>query len=251
MRFTGKIAYVTGASSGIGKGAAIRLGQEGAKVILLGRRKALLDEVAAQCNAESVGVALDVTDRDAVAGVLASTVAEHGGPDIVVHNAGETVLGALHDLTEDEWDRQFNTNLKSIYYTNKVLWPAMVARGGGSIVTIASTASFVGFPDDAAYVATKGAVLSMTKAMALDGAPVGIRVNAVCPGFIWTPNLEGYFNGQPDREAAIAAATTFAPIGRMGTIEDTAGAIAFFASDDASFITGASLLVDGGLLAKA
>ncbi|MDI1290793.1 MAG: SDR family oxidoreductase, partial [bacterium] len=191
------------------------------------------------------------TDRDAVAGVLAATVAEHGGPDIVVHNAGETVLGALHNLTEDEWDRQFNTNLKSIYYTNLVLWPAMVARGGGSIITIASTASFVGFPEDAAYVASKGAVLSMTKAMALDGAPVGIRVNAVCPGFIWTPNLEGYFNGQPDPEAAIAAATTFAPIGRMGTIEDTAGAIAFFASEDASFITGASLLVDGGLLAKA
>ena len=97
---------------------------------------------------------------------------------------------------------------------------------------LASTASFVGFPDDAAYVATKGAVLSMTKAMALDGAPFGIRVNAVCPGFIWTPNLEGYFNGQPDPEAAIAAATTYAPIGRMGTIEDTAGAIAFFASDE-------------------
>lgn len=251
MRFTGKVAYVTGASSGIGKGAAIRLGQEGAKVVLLGRRKGLLDEVAAECNADSVGVQLDVTDRDAVADVLANAVAEHGGPDIVVHNAGETVLGALHELTEDEWDRQFNTNLKSIYFTNKVLWPAMVARGGGSIITIASTASFIGFPKDAAYVATKGAVLTMTKAMALDGAPVGIRVNAVCPGFIMTPNLQGYFDGQPDPAAAVSGAAAAAPLGRLGTIEDTAGAIAFFASDDSSFITGASLLVDGGLLAKA
>lgn len=251
MRFTGKIAYVTGASSGIGKGAAIRLGQEGAKVVLLGRRKALLDEAAAECNAESVGIALDVTDGRAVASVLAEAVEGLGGPDIVVHSAGETVLGALHDLTEDEWDQQFDTNLKSIYYTNKVLWPAMVARGGGSIVTIASTASFIAFPDDAAYVATKGAVLALTKAMALDGASLGIRVNAVCPGFIMTPNLQGYFDGQSEPAAAASGAAAAAPLGRMGTPEDTAGAIAFLASDDSSFVTGTSLLVDGGLLAKA
>ena len=114
----------------------------------------------------------------------------------------------------------------------------------------ASTASFGAFPGDAAYVASKGAVLQLTKAMALDGAPLGIRVNAVCPGCILTPNLQGYFDGQADPAAAAAGAAATAPLGRMGMPEDVAGAVAFLASDDAAFITGASLLVDGGLLAK-
>jgi NAD(P)-dependent dehydrogenase (short-subunit alcohol dehydrogenase family) len=249
MRLAGKTAYVTGASSGIGKGAAIRLGHEGAKVVLIGRRQVLLDEAAAQCSSDSVGVALDVTDGAAVLAVLAAAIAEHGAPDIVVHAAGETVLGSLDALTEAEWDQQFNTNLKSIYFVNKVLWPAMTAHGG-SIVTIASTASFAAFPGDAAYVASKGAVLALTKAMALDGAPFGIRVNAVCPGFILTPNLQGYFDGQADPTAAANGAAAAAPLGRMGMPDDVAGAVAFFASDDSAFVTGASLLVDGGLMAQ-
>ncbi len=250
MRLDGKTAYVTGASSGIGRGAAVRLAREGATVVAIGRRGALLDDVVGDCEGRGIPLVLDVTDGAAVSLVLAAAVSEHGQPDIVVHAAGETVLGALDQLTEAEWDRQFDTNLKSIYHLNKVLWPAMVSRGGGSIVTIASTASFGAFPGDAAYVASKGAVLSLTKAMALDGAPLGIRVNAVCPGFILTPNLQGYFDGQADPAAAAAGASAAAPLGRMGTPEDVAGAVAFLASDDAAFITGTSLLVDGGLLAK-
>jgi NAD(P)-dependent dehydrogenase (short-subunit alcohol dehydrogenase family) len=249
MRLAGRTAYVTGASSGIGRGAAVRLAEEGARVVLIGRRKALLDEAASECGGGAIGLELDVTDRDAVASVLPTAIAELGDPDVVVHAAGETVLGSLDALTEAEWDQQFDTNLKSIYYLNKHLWPAMAARGG-SIVMIASTASFAAFPGDAAYVASKGAVLALTKAMALDGAPLGIRVNAVCPGFILTPNLQGYFDGQPDPAAAAGGAAATAPLGRMGTPADVAGAIAFLASDDASFVTGASLLVDGGLMAK-
>jgi len=250
MKLKGKIAYVTGASSGIGRGAAVRLAAEGASVVLIGRRAALLDEVADECLGLGRPVVLDVTDGPSVATSLPEAVEKIGLPDIVVHAAGETVLGALDELTEAEWDQQFDTNLKSIYHLNKVLWPAMVRAGGGSIVTIASTASFGAFPGDAAYVASKGAVLSLTKAMALDGAPHGIRVNAVCPGFILTPNLQGYFDGQADPGAAASGAAAAAPLGRMGTPEDVAGAVAFLASDDAAFITGASLLVDGGLLAK-
>lgn len=248
-RLTGRVAWVTGASSGIGRGAAVRLAAEGARVVLVGRRRELLDEAAAECGAGAVPLVLDVTDRHAVDDVLPGAITAHGRPDVVVHAAGETVLGALHELTEDAWDRQFATNLKSIYLLNRHLWPAM-ADGGGSIVMIASTASFGAFPGDAAYVASKGAVLQLTKAMALDGAPVGIRVNAVCPGFILTPNLQGYFDGQPDPAAAAAGAGAAAPLGRMGTPADVAGAIAFFACDDSAFVTGASLLVDGGLLAK-
>lgn len=249
MRFDGKVAYVTGATSGIGRGAAVRLAREGATVVLVGRRAALLDEVASECEGRGRPLVLDVTDGASVAAVLPTAITEHGAPDVVVHAAGETVLGALDQLSEQEWDQQFDTNLKSIYFLNLHLWPAMAGRGG-SIVTIASTASFGAFPGDAAYVASKGAVLALTKAMALDGAPLGIRVNAVCPGFILTPNLQGYFDGQADPAAAAAGASAAAPIGRMGTPADVAGAIAFLASDDAAFVTGTSLLVDGGLMAR-
>ena len=208
-----------------------------------------MQRVAADCQGRGVALAVDVTNADDVARLVSGAVETYGAPDVVVHAAGMTVLGSLDALSEQEWDLQMNTNLKSMYYMNKVLWPAM-ARNGGAIVNIGSTASFGAFPQDAAYVASKGAVLALTKAMALDGAALGIRVNAVCPGFILTPNLQVYFDGQPDPEAAAAGAASVAPIGRMGMPNDVAGAIAFLASDDAAFITGTSLLVDGGLMAK-
>lgn len=250
MRFEGKVAFVTGATSGIGQAAAERLAAEGAQVMLAGRRENRLAEVAAACQGRGIQVACDVTDRDAVNAVVPTAIKEHGRPDIVVHAAGETVLGSLDSLSESDWNRQFDTNLNSIYYLNKHLWPAMEELGGGSIIMIASTASFAAFPSDAAYVASKGAVLALTKAMALDGADKGIRVNAVCPGFILTPNLQGYFDGQDDPAGAAQGAADAAPLRRMGTPEDVAGAVAFFASDDSAFVTGASLLVDGGLMAQ-
>ena len=249
MRFQGKTAYVTGATSGIGRGAAVRLSSEGADVVLVGRRRELLAEVVKECGGRGSALVLDVTDAVAVAAELPVAIAEFGPPDVIVHAAGATVLGSLDQLTDQEWDQQFDVNLKSIFLLNRHLWPAMVPRGG-AIVNIASTASFGAFPNDAAYVASKGAVLALTKAMALDGAAMNIRVNAVCPGFILTPNLQGYFDGQPDPAAAASGAAAAAPLGRMGTPADVAGAIAFLASDDAAFITGTSLLVDGGLLAK-
>ena len=248
-RFANRVAYVTGATSGIGRGAAIRLADEGATVVVIGRRQEALERVVADCGSGARAVALDVTDRAAVERVLPGVLAEHGAPDVVVHAAGITVLGALDELSESDWDRQMDTNLKSIYLLNKHLWPAMTPRGG-AIVMLASTASFAAFPQDAAYVASKGAVLALTKAMALDGAAAGIRVNAVCPGFILTPNLQGYFDGQQDPEAAQQGAAHAAPLARLGNPEDVASAIAFLASDDASFVTGTSLLVDGGLLAR-
>jgi NAD(P)-dependent dehydrogenase (short-subunit alcohol dehydrogenase family) len=248
-RFEGKVAYVTGASSGIGEGIALRLADEGAYVVLIGRDQARLDAALATCGGKGAVASFDVGSSPEVAATLPGLIAEHGAPDVVVHAAGQTVVGALDELSEDEWDRQMNVNLKSIYLLNKHLWPAMVPAGG-SIVTIASTASFGGFPQDAAYVASKGAVLLLTKAMAIDGGPVGIRVNAVCPGFILTPNLQGYFDSQPDPEAAAGGAGAAAPLGRMGTPAEVASAAAYLASDDAAFITGTSLVVDGGLLAR-
>lgn len=249
MRFTQQVAFVTGAGSGIGEAAARRLSAEGAHVVLLGRRSDALESVAGKCVGPTTIVPLDVTIKADVDLTIPRVLTEVGAPRIVVHSAGQTIVGALDELTEDEWDRQFDVNLKSIYLLNKHLWPAM-KPAGGSIVMVASTASFAAFPSDAAYVASKGAVLALTKAMALDGAPVGIRVNAVCPGFILTPNLQGYFDAQEDPAAVANGAALAAPLGRMGTPDDVAATIAFLASDDAAFVTGASLLVDGGLMAK-
>lgn len=249
MRFRGQVVLVTGASSGIGRGAALRFADEGATVLMIGRRQEALHEAARESTGNAIPVPLDVTDANAVDAELPRLLAEHGAPNVVVHAAGITVLGALDELSESEWDRQMDTNLKSIFLLNRYLWPAMTETGG-AIVTVASTASFGAFPKDAAYVASKGAVLALTKAMALDGAPYGIRVNAVCPGFIHTPNLQGYFDGQPDPSGAQAGAAAAAPLARLGTPADVAAAIAFFASDDAAFVTGASLLVDGGLMAR-
>ncbi len=255
MRLQDKIALVTGAGTGIGQGAAIKLAAEGAFVILVGRRASALEETRARiADGRSVVLPLDVSSRADVDVKLPAAIAEHGVPDIVVHAAGKTVVGALHDLTDEQWDDQMDVNVRSIHLLTRVLWPLMAAedrRGRDqSIVNIASTASFAAFPQDAAYVASKGAVLALTKAMALDGAAIGIRVNAVCPGYILTPNLQGYFDSQPDPEAAKAASAANAPVKRLGTPADIAGAVAFFASEDASFVTGASLLVDGGVLAQ-
>jgi NAD(P)-dependent dehydrogenase (short-subunit alcohol dehydrogenase family) len=243
------LAYVTGASSGIGRGAAVRLAADGARVVLLGRDEARLAEAAAECGPDAVVAAFDVTDAAAVDAALPALLERTGAPDVVVHAAGQTVVGSLDQLTAEQWHRQLDVNLTSIHSLNRHLWPAMVPAGG-SIVMVASTASFAAFPQDAAYVASKGAVLALTKAMALDGAAAGIRVNAVCPGFILTPNLQGYFDAQDDPAGAAAASASAAPLGRMGTPADVAAAIAFLASAESAFVTGTSLLVDGGLMAR-
>lgn len=242
-------AYVSGASSGIGRGTAQRLAAVGYRVVLLGRDEKRLEDAAAECGADAHSCAFDVTDPDAVDTVVPALLERHGPPRVVVHCAGQTVVGALDQLTPEQWHAQMDVNLTSIYNLNRRLWPAMT-DAGGSVVLVASTASFAAFPADAAYVASKGAVLALTKAMALDGAAHRIRVNAVCPGFILTPNLQGYFDAQPDPGAAADGAAGAAPLGRLGTPEDVAGAVAFLVSEDAAFITGTSILIDGGLMAK-
>lgn len=218
-------------------------------MLLLGRDEQRLKEVAAGCDGDAAYAVCELSDAAEVDRVVPSLLKQRGTPDVVVHAAGMTVVGSLDALTPEQWHQQMDVNVTSIYLLNRHVWPAMT-KNGGAIVTVASTASFGAFPQDAAYVASKGAVLALTKAMALDGATHGIRVNAVAPGFILTPNLQGYFDAQDDPGAAAGGAAGAAPLGRMGTPADVAAAIAFLASEDASFVTGTSVLVDGGLLAQ-
>jgi NAD(P)-dependent dehydrogenase (short-subunit alcohol dehydrogenase family) len=180
---------------------------------------------------------------------IAAVVKKHGRVDVLANNAGVTVVGGPTEVKEKDWDRAFNVNVKAMWLTTRAVWPHMIAQGGGSIINQASCAAHGGMPRNLGYTASKGAVVLMTKSAALDGGEHNIRVNAVCPGFVDTPMCESFFKEQTDPEASRAATAKAHPIGRMGTPEDIGNAFVFLASNEASWITGCSLAVDGGLTA--
>lgn len=252
MRLADKTALVTGGGSGIGRETARRFAAEGARVLvadIAGDRAAETAELIGDAGGTALARPMDVTRAaDAEAG-LALMVAEWGGVDIVVNNAGVTIVGAAHALEERDWDTELAVNLKSVYVVSKAAWPHLEARGGGAIVSTASIAGLWAIPDDAAYCASKAGVVMLTKCMALDGARAGIRVNCVCPGFIQTPMIEGYFADQPDPEAARAFAAGLHPLGRLGEPLDIADGFVYLASQEARWVTGTALVVDGGLTA--
>ena len=246
-RLKGKVALVTGAGSGIGKRTALRFAEEGALVAAADVRGETAEATAREIGGDALGLSLDVTSTPSIEAGLAALLERFDGLDVVVNNAGVTIVGAAHELDEDEWDRELATNLKSIYLVSKAAWPHLVARGGGAILTTASIAGIWAIPADAAYCASKAGAIMLTKCMALDGAKAGIRVNCVCPGFIETPMIQGYFADQPDPEAARAFAVGIHPLGRLGEPRDIADAFVYLASDEASWVTGTALVVDGGL----
>jgi NAD(P)-dependent dehydrogenase (short-subunit alcohol dehydrogenase family) len=151
------------------------------------------------------------------------------------------------DLTEDQWDKELDTNLKSVYLCAKAVWPHLEARGGGSILSTASMAGQWAIPADAAYCASKAGLIMLTKCMALDGAKANIRANCICPGYTNTPMIQGYFDAQPDPAAARAFAESMHPLGRLGEPVDHANAFVYLASDEAEWVTGVELNVDGGI----
>lgn len=189
---------------------------------------------------------VDVTDARAVGEALARTEQELGRIDVVVNNAGITIVGGVQELSSEQWDRELDINLKSVYLVSRAAWPALRA-GGGCILSTASIAGLWAIPNDAAYCASKAALIMLTKCMALDGARDGIRVNCVCPGFVQTPMIDGYFSDQADPDAARAFATGLHPLGRLGDPVDIADAFVYLASDEARWVTGTALVVDGGL----
>jgi len=246
-RLDGKVALVTGAGSGIGRATAVRFAEEGASVACADLRGDAARETAAAIGGDTLGIELDVTSSPSIRVGVAQTVEALGGLDILVCNAGVTIVGSVMDLSEDEWDTELATNLKSVFLCAKAAWDHLAAGGGGSILSTASMAGQWAIPDDAAYCASKAGVIMLTKCMALDGAKQNIRANCVCPGYTQTPMIEGYFEAQPDPAAAKSFAERMHPLGRLGDPLDHANAFVYLASDEAAWVTGTALVVDGGI----
>lgn len=232
-RLEGKRALVTGGGSGIGAAVAGRFREEGAAVLT--------------ADIKGGDIECDVRVRADVERAIEETVAQLGGLDTLILNAGRIVVGLLHELPEDDWDDGFAINIKSTYLFVQAAWEHLVAAGGASITSTASTVGLWGSENQAAYCATKAGVIMLTKCLALDGARDGIRANCVCPGFTETPLLQGFIAAQEDPEATRQAAVALHPVGRLGSAVDMAQAYVYLSSDEASFVTGIAVPVDGGL----
>ena len=249
-----KTAFVTGAGSGIGRACALRLAEEGARVAAVDIKLPAAEDTAKEirgAGGEAVAVECDVANGAAVAAAVARTTEEFGGLHVLVNAAG--VLAAEGDVvhcSEDDWDRVMAVNVKSMYLTGKHGVPAILESGGGSIVNIASVFGFTALPDECAYDASKGAVLNLTRHMAVQYATSGIRVNALCPSDCDTPLLGALLDDSADVAEQKAKLAEPIPMGRLAQPEEIASGVAFLASADAGFVTGIALPVDGGFLAQ-
>jgi NAD(P)-dependent dehydrogenase (short-subunit alcohol dehydrogenase family) len=253
-RLDGKVAIVTGAVQGIGLGIAQALADAGAAVMLSGRKDALGDSATREMQergARCAFVHADVTNEADVRDLIAGTVERFGRIDIVVNNAGVCLVRSVDDSTVAEWDSVMAVNVRSIFLTTKYALPHFRRAGGGCILNIGSVSSFVGQQSTPAYCASKGAVLMLTKSLALDYGPEGIRVNCLCPGITDTPMLRYHVRHAPDPEAHLRRRLERVPLGEMLYPQDMGKAAVFLCSEDAAGITGTSLVVDGGYIACA
>lgn len=247
-RLKDKTAIVTGAGSGIGRACAIALAREGAKVVLVGRRKERLNEVALQTG-NALALAADVCQKDDIHRVVRKAADQFGSIHVLLNNAGVLHPGTAEQTTEQQWDETFNTNVRGLWLFSRAVLPYMREAGGGSIINIASVLGINGARNRAAYAASKGAVVLLTKCMALDQAHENIRVNAICPGFVETELTSAVLSNAADPEAVRRERLAVHPLGRFGKPEDIAGLAVYLASDESSWVTGGIFPVDGGYLA--
>jgi dihydroanticapsin dehydrogenase len=244
----GKVAFVTGAASGIGRAVAERLAREGAHVVAADIRYEAAAEVVSTLPSGRA-VEIDVVAPASATSAVRAAAEHFGGLDILVNCAGVLGFGAAHELHEDDWDRCLDVNLKGTYLVTKAAWPYFVERGGGAIVNLGSILGVAPLPADVPYCVSKAGVIMLTRCLALDGAPVGIRANCVSPGYTMTPMTTSALALADDPETAYRTALARHPLGRLGQPGDIAGAILYLASDDAAWVTGVNLLVDGGYAA--
>jgi NAD(P)-dependent dehydrogenase (short-subunit alcohol dehydrogenase family) len=252
MRLPHKVAAITGAASGIGRATALLFARHGARLLLVDRDAAALDELAASLRAaghEAITRASDVGEPGAAEADAAAAIAAWGRIDILLTAAGFSTGGTATTTPVENWHAVMRTNLDGTWLWARAVLPGMQARRAGSIITVASQLARAGGRNNTAYITSKGAILAMTKTMALDYAPDGIRVNALLPGAIETPLLRRSFGRAADPAAAREASRARHPLGRLGRPEEIADAALYLAGDDAAFTTGLELAVDGGWLA--
>ncbi|MFD5018199.1 SDR family NAD(P)-dependent oxidoreductase [Paenibacillus sp. NPDC058367] len=251
MRLKDKIIIITGAGSGIGKSTAALFASEGATVIIADVQedsgKAAVTEIEAT-GGNAMFIPCDVTDASSTTAMADQVVNTFERIDVLFNNAGISGVGAVHEVSDEVWERVMRVNVTGVFLTCKAVLPYMMKTKKGSIINMSSGIAEIGVAERASYSASKGAVLSLTKAMQVDYAPYGIRVNALLPGTIMTPFVEGYLKTSLDPEASVAAIKRRQLSGELGKPEDVARAALFLASDESGFVMGSPLYVDGGLV---
>ena len=250
-RLAGKVCLITGAGSGIGRASALLFAREGGRVVVADIDRAGADATAAQIKAgggtASVAIA-DVADPAAVQHLADETATAEGRIDVLFNNAGISGVGTAHETSVELWDKVMAVNVRGVFLVSKFVVPYMIEKRRGSIINMSSTIAEIGLAQRASYAASKGAILALTRAMQVDYAPFGIRVNALLPGTIHTPFVEKYLReSYPNREDGLDAIRKRQLTAELGQPEDVASAALFLASDESSFVMGSGLFVDGGV----
>ncbi len=250
MRLGGKVAIVTGAGSGIGRAIALEFAREGARVVVAELDTAPCHQstkTLLEAGGEAIAVQTDVSNDASARRLVETAVTQFGPPDVLVNNAAIMPMGAVTDTTQDDWDRVMAVNVRGIFHCSRhVISEMKKSKRGGSIINLGSVTAIVGTPGIAAYTASKGAVVALTRQMAIDYAADAIRVNSVSPGTVDTPMLARAVALSDDQAKARAGFDAIHPIGRVGTPKEIARAAVFLASDESSFVTGSNLMIDGG-----
>ncbi|HYM71092.1 MAG TPA: glucose 1-dehydrogenase [bacterium] len=251
MRLADRVALITGSGSGIGRATALLFAREGARVAVVdvdeaGGRETI--RAIEDAGGSAMWARADVAAPEDAKRAADAVAAWHGRLDILFNNAGVSHVGVLHEVPETEWDRVIAVNVRGVYLMAKYAVPHMLAQGHGCIINMSSGAALFGLERRAAYSASKGAVLALTRAMAVDYAPHRIRVNALCPGTVYTPFVERYLHASyADPAAALERLKERQLAGRLGRPEEIAAAALYLASDDAEFVTGSPFIIDGGM----
>ena len=249
-RFESKIVIVTGAASGIGEKTAIKFANEGAKVVIADINKETGSIVADQIkkdNGEALFVETNVAEFISVDNMVSQTLDTFGIPDVLINNAGINVFGEPLNMPDSEWKRAFSVDLDGVWFGCKAVLPHMLKKNKGSIVNVASVHGIQIIPNCFPYPVAKHGVIGLTKALAVDYAAKGIKINSISPGYIETPIIDRFFNTKPDPIAARKEAENHQPIKRMGTTDEIANTIMFMSSDECDYMIGANIVVDGGI----